>query len=170
MSTGAPLGSDLKLHWLFSVLVGVSAKCGDVVFESDEWDVQKQVIAPKLWGKTYKVTDIKIFRAELNFSTDLLARAFDRRKEIDFALQIIGEIIEPMLREMKSLLDEVTLDHDRKCNFVKACTMAKAALCGISTLVVIGPPSEPGDPVTDWGLIDKRRLTSVDFSEKYSRT
>ncbi|CAH7687375.1 hypothetical protein PPACK8108_LOCUS22155 [Phakopsora pachyrhizi] len=188
MSTGAPLGSDLKLHWLFSVLVGVSAKCGDVLLEfrseilsllhytlkeckskrsqifiskflftilralieiypkdtrflnPDEWDVPETKSSHQnLWGKTYKVTDIKI------------SWHVPSTEEIDFALQIIGEIIEPMLREMNSLLDEVTLDHDRKCNFVKLCTMAKAALCGISTLVVIGPPSEPGDPVTDWG-------------------
>ncbi|KAH9822994.1 hypothetical protein DFH28DRAFT_1216660 [Melampsora americana] len=91
------------------------------------------------WGKTYKVTDVKI------------SWHVASQPEIDFAMSILAEILAPITQEIRGLIGQSALDHDTKCHFVKLCTLAKYTVSGIAAFIVAGPPVDPGEPTTDWG-------------------
>jgi hypothetical protein len=74
-------------------------------------------------------------------------------EEINLAVVILEEVVQPYMTELDAVLHKPSLDHDEKCNFVKLCTMAKFVVAGISAFVVMGSPDDPGDPCTHWGSV-----------------
>ncbi|OAV88857.1 hypothetical protein PTTG_08821 [Puccinia triticina 1-1 BBBD Race 1] len=188
MSTNSPTGSDLRLHWFFSIIIGISNNSGPTIVEfkesilsllklvmkdcktersylytstllytllralieyypedsrflnPEEWDGSNSTNHHQsLWGKTYKAQDAQI-RWHVPSS-----------EEIDFAITILEEVVQPYMVELDEVLNQSTLNHDEKCNFVKLCAMAKFVITGISAFVVMGSPDNPGQPYTHWG-------------------
>ncbi|PLW40659.1 hypothetical protein PCANC_01611 [Puccinia coronata f. sp. avenae] len=102
----------------------------------EEWDSSND---QTLWGKTYKAQDTKI------------RWHVPSPEEINLAVVILEEVVQPYMTELDAVLHKPGLDHDEKCNFVKLCTMAKFVVAGISAFVVMGSPDDPGDSCTHWG-------------------
>ncbi|KAA1108304.1 hypothetical protein PGT21_007552 [Puccinia graminis f. sp. tritici] len=192
MSTNSPNGSDLRLHWFFSIIIGISNNAGLAILgfkdsvlsllklvlkdcktersylytstllytllralieyypedsrflNPNEWDnLDSKNPHQTLWGKTYKAQDAKI-RWHVPSS-----------EEIDFAIVILEEVVQPYMLELDEELQKSSLNHDEKCNFVKLCAVAKFVISGISAFVVIGSPDNPGNPCSHWGGMSK---------------
>jgi hypothetical protein len=73
--------------------------------------------------------------------------------EIDLAIVILEEVVQPYMLELNEALQSSSLNHDEKCNFVKLCAIAKFVISGISAFVVIGSPDNLGNPCSHWGSV-----------------
>ncbi|KPV77183.1 uncharacterized protein RHOBADRAFT_25084 [Rhodotorula graminis WP1] len=112
---------------------------------SDEWyDPEFRKRSHESWGKVYDVKDVKV---EWHVASPA---------EIDFVLELLRDIVVPLLDKLDQLLNEPLVDGKVRTSewindFCRFCNVVRSALSGISSIAFMPPPSTPGEVASDAG-------------------
>ncbi|GAA6053733.1 hypothetical protein JCM3770_003189 [Rhodotorula araucariae] len=112
---------------------------------ADEWnDPEFRKRSHESWGKVYEVKDVKV---EWHVAT---------AAEIDFALELLRDIVVPLLDKLDALLAESLIDGKLRTSewindFCRFCNVVRSALSGIPSIAYMPPPKDKGEVASDAG-------------------
>ncbi|BGP22448.1 Proteasome activator BLM10 [Rhodotorula toruloides] len=112
---------------------------------ADDWRSQEfRKHSHETWGRLYKVKDVKV---EWHVSTP---------EEIDFAVELLRDIVVPIMDKLDALLAEAKEDHKLLSlqwvnDFCRFCNILRSSLSGIPSFVLLGSPKDLGVPASDAG-------------------